>query len=79
MADAELYFTRIATARKNYLPQWIYTPYLYNRANEWFLESRMKSLYKTKSTDLVNIRTNLKKMEWYFYGYLKRSEYTLLM
>jgi hypothetical protein len=33
LADTELYFTRIVTARKNYLPQWLYTPYLYSRSN----------------------------------------------
>jgi hypothetical protein len=27
LADTELYFSRIATARKNYLPQWAFTPY----------------------------------------------------
>lgn len=65
MVDSELYFTRIATARKNYLPQWLYTPYLYTRSNEWFLESRMKSLYKNQANDFNNVKLNLKRMEWY--------------
>lgn len=29
----ETYFTRIARARKSYLPLWIYTPYVYTRSN----------------------------------------------
>jgi hypothetical protein len=34
ISEAELYFSRIVTARKNYLPQWQYTPYLYTRSND---------------------------------------------
>jgi hypothetical protein len=35
LSETELYFSRIVTARKNYLPQWQYTPDLYTRSNDW--------------------------------------------
>jgi hypothetical protein len=40
----ETYFIRIARARKNYLPLWIYTPYLYLRTNSWSRENGMQTL-----------------------------------
>ena len=33
--DTELYFTRVARSRRNYLTNWSYSPYLYNRSYLW--------------------------------------------
>jgi hypothetical protein len=66
MADSELYFSRIATSRKNYIPQWIYTPYLYTRSNDWYKESKLALLSKRPYSDLVELRLNLKRSEWYW-------------
>jgi hypothetical protein len=64
LGDSELYFSRIATSRKNYLPQWITTPYLYARSNVWFNESRLGLLNKSSSNSITSVKLNLKRMEW---------------
>jgi hypothetical protein len=33
LTESETYLTRISRARKNYLPNWNYTPYLYAKLN----------------------------------------------
>ena len=66
LADTELYFTRIVTARKNYLPQWLYTPYLYSRSNIWFNESNMALLSRSNGNSYKGVRLNLQRMEWYW-------------
>jgi heme/copper-type cytochrome/quinol oxidase subunit 2 len=66
MAETELYFSRIATSRKNYLPQWIYTPYLYTRANDWYKESKLSLLNTNSKSNLLDLRLNLKRTEWYW-------------
>lgn len=57
----ETYFTRIARARKNYLPLWIYTPYLYTRSNVWFNEdlSRVLTYDSNDFQDLKDLFTDL--------------------
>lgn len=80
MADSELYFARIATARKNYLPNWIYTPYLYSKSKVWYVESRLKLLYKNKIKTSYDLNNNLLRMEWYwsdsFFSKTTSSQYT---
>ena len=66
LADSELYFSRIITGRKNYMPQWLYTPYLYSRSNIWFNESTMKVLSNERSKSYADVRLNLRRMEWYW-------------
>lgn len=63
LADSELYFNRIATARKNYMPNWINTPYLYSKSKVWYVESRLKSLYKSKVKSTYDLNLNLLRME----------------
>lgn len=35
ISESETYFTRISRSRKNYLPNWTYTPYMYTRFVKW--------------------------------------------
>jgi len=64
MVDTELYFSRISVARKNYLPQWLYTPYLYTRSNIWYNDSRF-DLFQNHSS-YTNTFLNLRRMDWYW-------------
>ena len=66
LADTELYFNRIATARKSYLPQWIYTPYLYTRSNVWFADDKLQLLRNTNSNSYLVVQLNLRLMNWYW-------------
>jgi hypothetical protein len=36
MVDSENYLTKLSRARKNYMPNWAYAPYLYNKISLWF-------------------------------------------
>jgi hypothetical protein len=65
LAETELYFSRIRTARKSYLPQWMYTPYLYTRSNDWYRSSKLLLLDKKPYKDLLELKLNLKRLEWY--------------
>jgi hypothetical protein len=65
LSDTELYFSRIATARKSYLPNWSYTPYLYTRSNDWYRESKLNLLSGLPYKDLLELKLNLKRVEWY--------------
>jgi hypothetical protein len=64
LADIELYFSRIARARKNYMPQWIYTPYLFLRSNVWYENGRIHLLEPKAWESLIDVKVNLKRMEW---------------
>jgi hypothetical protein len=35
-SESENYFTKISRARRNYMPNWIYSPYFLNRVTNWF-------------------------------------------
>ena len=35
ISETETYLTRISRSRKNYLPNWTYTPYIFARSNSW--------------------------------------------
>jgi hypothetical protein len=43
ISETETYLTRISRARKNYLPNWTYTPYIFARSNTW-LGANLSSL-----------------------------------
>jgi hypothetical protein len=34
--DSENYLTKLSRARQNYMPNWSYSPYLYNKVSTWF-------------------------------------------
>ena len=53
--EAENYFTRISRSRKNYLPTWAYTPYMYMRTSSWY-KTNVISLLNTSSTDYWKMR-----------------------
>ena len=57
--DSENYFNRLLRARKNYISNWSYTPYFYNRAMKWTDPNLMSnSLYNTSTID--SLKTTLK-------------------
>ena len=64
--DSETYFTRIAISRKNYLPLWQYTPYLYSRSNIWTSESKQTLLNIGADSNITNITVLLNEMNWYW-------------
>ena len=54
--DSENYFNRLARARKNYISNWSYTPYFYNRSMKWSNPSILNDLlYNNKSLSSVKL------------------------
>ena len=64
--DSETYFTRIAKSRKNYLPLWNYTPYLYAKSAIWMADSKQNLLNLDSHSDVTNITLVLNEMNWYW-------------
>lgn len=63
--DNETYLLRIAKARKNYLPNWTYTPYLLNKTNNWNKNNQLFNLINDSDKSLTNTIIFLNHMEWY--------------
>ena len=64
--DTELYFTRIARSRRNYLTNWSYSPYVYNRAYVWNALSRFDSCLFTDYSSGSSSKFLLNSMSWYW-------------
>jgi heme/copper-type cytochrome/quinol oxidase subunit 2 len=66
LIDSDLYTTRISRARHNYLPNWVYTPYLYGKNQLWnkaYFDSDV--FYTTKSyNNLMDTRIVCEKSYW---------------
>jgi hypothetical protein len=66
LTDSETYLLRIARARKNYMPNWVYTPYLYNKTNNWNKNNQLFNLINDSNTSLINTLIFLNQMHWYW-------------
>ena len=64
--DSETYFTRISRSRKNYLPNWLYTPYLYSRSNIWLEKNKTDLLINDTLSNISNTSLLLNDMSWYW-------------
>jgi hypothetical protein len=64
--DTELYFTRIARSRRNYLTNWSYSPYMYNRSYIWNAVSRFDACLFTDYLSVSSSKFLLNNMSWYW-------------
>jgi len=64
MANVEGYFTRISKNRRNYLPLWSYTPYIYSKSALWSLHSDVNLLNSLVNTDWDLFLEVLYNMSW---------------
>lgn len=62
--DSENYLTKIARARKNFLPSWAYSPYFYSRVTNWFLIKNMQLFFNDVNT--FNTKLLLKQSKFYW-------------
>jgi hypothetical protein len=62
--ESETYLIRLSRARKNYLANWAFSPYFYQRLSNWTnLDSLFNNFYKNS---LVNLRLNLELTNLYW-------------
>ena len=64
--ETELYFTRIARSRRNYLTNWSYSPFMYNRAYQWNALSRFDSALLNTYDSLSSPKLACSEMSWYW-------------
>lgn len=64
--DTETYFTRVARSRRNYLTNWSYSPYFYNRTYVWNSLTAFKSEFLNPSNSLDSVRALTSSMDWYW-------------
>lgn len=64
--DTELYFTRVAQSRRNYLPNWAYSPFMYSRSYLWSAVSEFDSTFLEPLNSLSSIKLTLNSMLWYW-------------
>ena len=64
--DTTLYFTRVSRSRRNYLPNWSYSPYLYNKAYVWNSSSNFSNTLLRITTSLSSAIDSCNYTGWYW-------------
>jgi hypothetical protein len=68
LTESETYFLRISRARRNYVPNWVYTPYFYTRNAYWYRNNLIYGALEQSTNQLVTSYFFLKTMNWYWVG-----------
>ena len=61
ISDSENYLVRLAKARRNYVSNWSYTPYLYNKINSWYKSNELNNLDEYST---LNLLSTLETIHW---------------
>lgn len=64
--ESETYLTRISRARKNYLPNWVYTPYFYSKNVSWYKNNILYEILDQNDNSLIATQNMLNTMNWYW-------------
>lgn len=64
--DTESYFTRVSRSRRNYLTNWAYSPFMYNRAYIWNAKSNFESFFLNPYASLDSAHLASRGMSWYW-------------
>lgn len=48
--ESENYLTKLSRARKNYMPNWAYSPYFYNKMSNWYNYNNLAHFFTTKAS-----------------------------
>lgn len=64
--DTESYFIRVARSRRNYLTNWSYTPFMYNRSYIWNAESNFDVALLHNYNSLSSSKFSCEYMAWYW-------------
>ena len=66
LQDTELYFVRVSRSRRNYLTNWSYSPFTYNKAYVWNSESDFDVACLYSNSSLSSSRYTCSFMHWYW-------------
>lgn len=64
--ESETYFLRLSRSRRNYMPNWIYTPYFYARNVSWYKNNLLYDIINQNSNPLTATQNLLNSMNWYW-------------
>ncbi len=64
--DSENYFTRILRARRNYLPNWTHTPYVYTKNSFFATSNAFFDAFNFKTKKIVCFKNYLSLSHWYW-------------
>ena len=62
--DSENYLTKLSRARKNYMPNWAYSPYFYSKITNWFNYNFSDYFFNTLSTKNVKTLFSISSSYW---------------
>jgi heme/copper-type cytochrome/quinol oxidase subunit 2 len=65
--DAENYLTKLSRARKNYMPNWAYSPYFFSKVTNWYNISGFKYLFN--DVTVLDIKKSLRMSRSYWKGF----------
>jgi hypothetical protein len=63
---SKTYLLRLSRARRNYLPNWVYTPYFYSRNSSWYKNNIIFDIFDQNDNKLVATSNLLNLMKWYW-------------
>ena len=66
LRESEAYLSRLSRARRNYLPNWAYTPYLYARNSSWYQNNLLYEILQKATNKLLVTENTLKLACWYW-------------
>lgn len=64
--ESETYLIRLSRARRNYLPNWVYTPYFYSKSSSWFKNNLLFEILNNNENSLMSSHNILNSMSWYW-------------
>lgn len=64
--ENETYFLRLSRSRRNYLPNWVYTPYFYARNTSWYKNNLIFDILNSNENSLIKTQNLLNSMNWYW-------------
>lgn len=66
LTESETYLLRLSRARRNYLPNWIYTPYFYAKHNVWYKNNIFYNTLTEVDNPIFATQKFLNDMSWYW-------------
>lgn len=64
--ESETYLLRLSRSRRNYLPNWIYTPYFYIKNVSWYRNNILYDILNQETNDIIRTKNMLSCMNWYW-------------
>jgi len=64
--ETELYLTRVSRSRRNFLTNWSYSPYVYNRSYIWNFAPDFESTFLSNNHSLSSAKMACDSMAWYW-------------